>query len=394
MTDYMTKLDGSIKTIDATIDAGKKTQADVEAENYVYGKIPESDFYTCIDKANDAAYVLLRIGEGAKQEIRCSCDYFKKEQKTCEHLYALRDIDVSKLETSPNWLVRFLQVDNGWHIDDNNKLVPPSTRSEKVVPEVVASVPPTNEEPPKKEKKTCPHCNLTMPESRYEKHLSVCTKNPANNKSQGSPTVEPPPREKPKAPVIPPDPDIDIGVGEEVPVIIDDVPMVDEEGQEVYEKSPIDEGEIVDTHVQETIPMEIATALCNMQKTELFATTDSDNPFFSSKYADLASIWRVIRVPLTSSGLAIMQTTEPYQNGITVVTTLMHVSGVAYITRLSGTYSVTMDKKTGKPKAQTVQALGSLITYLRRYSLAALVGVASADDDGEAASGRDQQNKR
>jgi hypothetical protein len=89
-----------------------------------------------------------------------------------------------------------------------------------------------------------------------------------------------------------------------------------------------------------------------------------------------------------------MQTTEPYQDGITVVTTLMHISGAAYITRLSGTYSVTIDKKTGKPKAQTVQALGSLITYLRRYSLAALVGVASADDDGEAASGREKQNKR
>ena len=221
MTDYNTKWGGSIKTIDATGDAGKKTQADVEAENYVYGKIPESDFYTCIDKANDAAYVLLRIGEGAKQEIGCSCDYFKKERKTCEHLYALRDIDVSKLDASPNWLVEFLQVDNNWHIDDNNRLVPPSTGSEKVVPEVVASVPPIDErpeEPLKKEKKTCPHCNLTMPESRYEKHLSVCKKNPAKQKPQGSPTVEPPEKkESPRlvtqeAPVIPPDPEIDIGV--------------------------------------------------------------------------------------------------------------------------------------------------------------------------------------
>ena len=389
MTEYKTKWDGSIKTIDATVETGRKTQAGVEGKNYDFAQIPESDYLTCIDKKNDAAYVLLRRGEGAKQEIGCSCPYFTENQMICEHLYALRDIRYEDLDASPQWLVDFLSAGDNWHIVDG-KLVPPSTGSEKVVPEVVASVPPTNEEPPKKEKRTCPHCNLSMSADRYEKHLSVCKKNPAKQKQQGSPTVEPPPQEKPKPPVIPIDPEIDIGVGEE--------PEPPEEPESATHASddvtPIDEGDIVDSHAQETIPREIATALCNMQKTELFATTDSDNPFFSSKYADLASIWRVIRVPLTSSGLAIMQTTEPYQNGITVVTTLMHVSGVAYITRLSGTYSVTMDKKTGKAKAQTVQALGSLITYLRRYSLAALVGVASADDDGEAASGRDQQNKR
>jgi hypothetical protein len=94
MTDYMTKWDGTIKTIDATVDQSKKTQAGVEGKNYDFAQIPESDYLTCIDTKNDAAYVLLRIGEGAKQEIGCSCDYFKKERKTCEHLYALRDIDV------------------------------------------------------------------------------------------------------------------------------------------------------------------------------------------------------------------------------------------------------------------------------------------------------------
>ena len=215
MTTYMTKWDGSIKTIDATVDQSKKIQAGVERGFYEFGQIPESDYLTCLDTKNDAAYVLLRIGAGTTQQIGCSCDYFKTEHKVCEHLLALRDIDMSKLDAPPNWLVEFLQVDNRWHIDDDNRLVPPSTGSEKVVPEVVASVPPIDEEPeepPKKEKRTCPHCNLTMPESRYEKHLSVCKKNPAKQKPQGSPTVELPVQEKPKAPVIPPDPKIDIGV--------------------------------------------------------------------------------------------------------------------------------------------------------------------------------------
>jgi hypothetical protein len=354
MTDYNTKWGGSIKTIDATGDAGKKTQADVEAENYVYGVIPESDFYTCIDKANDAAYVLLRIGEGAKQEIGCSCDYFKKERKTCEHLYALRDIDASKLDASPNWLVEFLQVNNSWHIDDNNKLVPPSMDDggidfDKLNKEFIEEE--KDKKEPEKQKKTCPHCNLTMPESRYEKHLSVCKKNPEKQKPQGSPTVEPPAQEKPKAPVIPPDPEIDIGVNVEL---------------EPQKEKPVEESKVAESPM---VPKSIAEAMCNMQKTELFAITDSDNPFYKSKYADLASIWSAIRKPLTDNGLAVIQTTEPYEDGITVVTTLVHVSGEKYETKLSGK----MDK-------QSIQGLGSLITYLRRYSLAALVGVASMEE--------------
>jgi hypothetical protein len=42
----------------------------------------------------------------------------------------------------------------------------------------------------------------------------------------------------------------------------------------------------------------------------------------------------------------------------------------------------------GKPKDDGPQALGSVITYLRRYALAAFAGVAPEDDDGERAEGR------
>jgi hypothetical protein len=55
--------------------------------------------------------------------------------------------------------------------------------------------------------------------------------------------------------------------------------------------------------------VELAKALCEVQKTELFALTDKKNPFFKSKYADLSSVWDAIRLPLTSNGLAITQTT-------------------------------------------------------------------------------------
>ena len=127
----------------------------------------------------------------------------------------------------------------------------------------------------------------------------------------------------------------------------------------------------------------IACALCEMQRADLGAITDSSNPFFNSKYADLSSVWGVIRKPLTDAGLSIMQYPEPFEGGITVVTRMYHVSGEMFETRLSGKADL---DKTGKP---TVQKLGSLITYLRRYSISMLVGVAPKDDDdGNAVSGK------
>ncbi len=60
----------------------------------------------------------------------------------------------------------------------------------------------------------------------------------------------------------------------------------------------------------------------------------------------------------------------------TLVTSLLHSSGAI----LSG--------RTPIPAAEGVQAYGSAITYLRRYSIQALLGIAAEeDDDGNAASG-------
>jgi ssDNA-binding Zn-finger/Zn-ribbon topoisomerase 1 len=135
------------------------------------------------------------------------------------------------------------------------------------------------------------------------------------------------------------------------------------------------------------VPSNLAAALCNMQKVDLLAVTDSDNPFHNAKYADLASVWAAIRKPLTDNGLAVIQTTEQYPQGITVVTTLVHISGETFTSRLSCEVPKSKPDKNGQIKPN-VQGLGSTITYLRRYSLAAMVGVAPIDDDGEAVMSR------
>ena len=60
-----------------------------------------------------------------------------------------------------------------------------------------------------------------------------------------------------------------------------------------------------------------------------------------------------------------------------LVTTLLHTSGQWMRSELLVT-----------PKDETSQAMGSALTYARRYALCAMVGVAQVDDDGNAASGR------
>ena len=120
---------------------------------------------------------------------------------------------------------------------------------------------------------------------------------------------------------------------------------------------------------------ELATALSKAQGVIIPASKDADNPFFKSKYADLASVWEVAREPLYKNGLAIIQLPSADGNIVTLKTLLTHSSGQFISSDL------TMVAKDASP-----QAIGSCITYLRRYSLSAVVGIASEiDDDGNSA---------
>lgn len=121
----------------------------------------------------------------------------------------------------------------------------------------------------------------------------------------------------------------------------------------------------------------LAAALSKAQADITGALKDSSNPFFKSKYADLASCWDACRKQLAANNLAVIQTTEVTEAGTVLVTTLAHSSGEW----MRGTLPVVT--KDNGPQAQ-----GSGITYARRYALAAIVGLAQIDDDAEAAQAR------
>lgn len=122
---------------------------------------------------------------------------------------------------------------------------------------------------------------------------------------------------------------------------------------------------------------ELATALAKAQGEMGGAVKDAANPFFKSKYADLASVWDACRGSLSKHGLAVIQSPSADGVRVSVDTLLTHASGQW----MRGTVSVSA-------KEDSPQAVGSCITYLRRYALQSFVGVAPEDDDAEAAEGR------
>jgi ERF superfamily len=128
---------------------------------------------------------------------------------------------------------------------------------------------------------------------------------------------------------------------------------------------------------------ELTKALVMAQGEMMPAVKDSVNPFFKSKYADLASVVEASRPSLIKYGLCVMQTTTVSADKNTLVTTLAHTSGQWIKSEILI-----------NPVKNDPQGLGAAMTYLRRYSYAAMVGVVTEDDDGETAVGRGQAVER
>ena len=118
---------------------------------------------------------------------------------------------------------------------------------------------------------------------------------------------------------------------------------------------------------------EISAALSKAQAKIEDAVKDGKNPHFKSQYATLGAVLEAVRKPLAENGLAVAQAVEMTEAGTSLlVTRLCHSSGQW----LESAMPLMMQR-------QDMQGLGSAITYARRYSLSALVGVTQTDDDAE-----------
>lgn len=124
----------------------------------------------------------------------------------------------------------------------------------------------------------------------------------------------------------------------------------------------------------------LAASLAKAQGELSAASMNADNPFFKSKYADLGSVWDACRGALSANGLAVIQNPSVSEDGncVSLTTILAHSSGEWVSSTVSSYVG-------SNQKLSHAQAIGSIITYLRRYALAAMVGVYTGDDnDGNA----------
>ena len=123
------------------------------------------------------------------------------------------------------------------------------------------------------------------------------------------------------------------------------------------------------------VTSELFKALAKAQGKIQGAIKDSNNPYFNSKYADLGAVYEAIREQFEANGLSTFQRVFSVDSKFCIETILAHSSGESIS---SGVAEILVPNK-------TPQGVGSSVTYMRRYQLAALAGVAQVDDDGNAA---------
>jgi hypothetical protein len=124
------------------------------------------------------------------------------------------------------------------------------------------------------------------------------------------------------------------------------------------------------TSIQPSIVSALAAALPELES----AKKNKANPAFKSKYADLAAVIDALE-PIRKHGLWYLQRAIENENGAQIETVYIHISGQ---TLSAGTTFMPATKK-------DAQGFGSALSYCRRYGLQTAFGLATEDDDGNAA---------
>ena len=125
----------------------------------------------------------------------------------------------------------------------------------------------------------------------------------------------------------------------------------------------------------------IAPALLKAQKAINTAHKNAANPFFKSNYADLSECIAAVKGPMNENGISIVQAVSIRADATVVETTLLHESG-----QWIGSSTPVICAKPNDP-----QAMGSGISYAKRYGVQAICFLPTEDDDGEKA--MDRQSK-
>jgi hypothetical protein len=128
----------------------------------------------------------------------------------------------------------------------------------------------------------------------------------------------------------------------------------------------------------------LAAALVAAQTEMPAVAKDGTNPHFRSQFVTLDALIAATRPILNRHGLSIAQGATGDHNEPRLTTTLQHTSGEAWGLTMPLYVSSTPIEKGSAVREQTMQTFGAAITYARRYAWAAILGIASEEDDDHA----------
>jgi hypothetical protein len=117
-------------------------------------------------------------------------------------------------------------------------------------------------------------------------------------------------------------------------------------------------------------------AMTNVHKGETARVPTKSGGSFEYKYADIAKVIDAVRDPLAANGLCYLQIVTHLDGQPALQTVLAHESGE----HIEGTVPIRFDNITDPQK------FGGALTYLRRYALLGILGLATDDDDAQHAS--------
>jgi hypothetical protein len=119
---------------------------------------------------------------------------------------------------------------------------------------------------------------------------------------------------------------------------------------------------------ERTIWAKLVEARANMSQPEL----NAKNPHFGNRYADLSEIIKCINKPLTDAGMTYMQVVKATGDGAFTASLHTYLIDASGMVEVGDCYPLA---------GGSAQQRGSELTYAKRYTLAALFGLAAGDDD-------------
>lgn len=124
---------------------------------------------------------------------------------------------------------------------------------------------------------------------------------------------------------------------------------------------------------------ELLSALHKVQQKIRALKKDEVNPYFNSSYVSLNTVRDTVLPVLTDNGLVVLQPTELENGQLVVRTKIVHVESGQEISSVIPVLSSSNDP----------QKMGSGISYARRYAILSLLFLSAEDDDGNAASNKE-----